>query len=312
MESQNCNTCKYHKGQANPQKGHKIPGEYGKCIRPEGLCKTEGMLIPSDKKRLAELEVLIKDNFLAFYQVGCALAEINQKRLYRETHDTFEDYCSALWDIARRTAYQYIEASAVVENVRRGAQIELLPQNERQARALTKLTPEQQVEAWQKAVETAPEGKITARHVKKTIREIQGKKVEKVVRETKARVDQSQIIDKNFKTAFRAFLDQVEIARNGKYKSTSRLAIIKHLDAVRNLMAQDGYDMPDRRCTVHMSDREKLMEAGFTFYRVNRKQKFIQQNTPHGGWVAYNRHTLLSELDAEFDELMLDPKHLRD
>lgn len=30
-----CRSCPFHKGMA---KGVKIPGEYGKCIRPEGIC----------------------------------------------------------------------------------------------------------------------------------------------------------------------------------------------------------------------------------------------------------------------------------
>lgn len=47
---------------------------------------------------------------------------------------------------------------------------------ERQLRPLTKLkdNPEQQREAWQKAVETAPEGKVTAAHVSKVVKEITG------------------------------------------------------------------------------------------------------------------------------------------
>ena len=64
---------------------------------------------------------------------------------------------------ARRTAYQFIESAAVVENVRHGAQT--LPTNERQARPLTKLKPDEQAEAWQEAVDSAPDGKVTAKHV---------------------------------------------------------------------------------------------------------------------------------------------------
>jgi hypothetical protein len=47
---------------------------------------------------------------------------------------------------------------------------------ESQLRPLTKLkdNPEQQREAWQKAVETAPEGKVTAAHVSKVVKEITG------------------------------------------------------------------------------------------------------------------------------------------
>lgn len=129
-------------------------------------------LAPQEKNRLQELEGTIKTNLKAFYEVGNALAEIRDSRLYRETHKTFEDYCRDRWDIARRTAYQMIESYDVVENVRHGAH--KLPVNERQARPLTKLEPEQQVEAWQQAVETAPDGKVTAKHVKKVVNQITG------------------------------------------------------------------------------------------------------------------------------------------
>jgi len=59
-----------------------------------------------------------------------------------------------------------IVASGVAENL---TTIVVKPINEAQARPLTKLPPEQQKEAFQKAVETAPEGKVTAKHVEKVV-----------------------------------------------------------------------------------------------------------------------------------------------
>lgn len=44
----------------------------------------------------------------------------------------------------------------LIENVHHGGQTEILPTNERQTRALSKIPPGQQIEVWQKAVETAP------------------------------------------------------------------------------------------------------------------------------------------------------------
>jgi len=54
-----------------------------------------------------------------------------------------------------------------VENVSGGT---VVPVSERQARPLARLEPDQQKQAWQKAVETAPEG--TAAHVQKVVREM--------------------------------------------------------------------------------------------------------------------------------------------
>ena len=35
-----CATCDHHKGMSNAAKGVKIPGEFGKCTRPGGLCES--------------------------------------------------------------------------------------------------------------------------------------------------------------------------------------------------------------------------------------------------------------------------------
>jgi len=72
------------------------------------------------------------------------------------------------WQFTRMRASQLIAASGVVENVNNCLQ---KPTTESQVRPLTKLEPEQQKEVWEKAVQTAPEGKITARHVQKIVNE---------------------------------------------------------------------------------------------------------------------------------------------
>jgi len=74
------------------------------------------------------------------------------------------------WDFARRTAYQFIDSVKVIDNVRNCAQTEVLPINESQTRPLARLEPEKQKEAWQRAVETAPNGKVTADHVYKIVK----------------------------------------------------------------------------------------------------------------------------------------------
>ena len=75
-------------------------------------------LTVAEQGRLAELETVIAENFKGFYAVGCALAEINASRLYRHTHQTFEDYCRERFEISRPRAYQYIEAKNTMDNVR--------------------------------------------------------------------------------------------------------------------------------------------------------------------------------------------------
>ena len=201
-----------------------------------------------EEKRRAELEGLIHRNFKAFYDVGCALREIQQRRLYRATHRTFSAYCKELWDMARRRAYKYIEAANVVDNVRHGAQIEnvphgaqiendnnccqnalSLPQNERQARALTRFDPDQQRVIWLEAVKTAPKGRISAAHIKKTARILHFEQVRKTVQKAKKETNQAARINEDFRLAFSNFLDAINIERASEYKHTDRKAVIQHV-----------------------------------------------------------------------------------
>jgi hypothetical protein len=66
-------------------------------------------------------------------------------------------------------ASQLIDAASVMENVNSCLQI---PTNERQARELAKVEPAQQPAVWQKAIETAPNGRVTANRVKQVISQV--------------------------------------------------------------------------------------------------------------------------------------------
>lgn len=124
-------------------------------------------LTTTEQHALAQHEVVIERGKAAFCDAGNALKAIRDARLYRQEYGTFEAYCQQRWGMARRSAYQMIAAAAVVENVRNCAQI---PANEAQARALAAVPPAVQAQAWQRAVETAPAGKVTAGHVERTIK----------------------------------------------------------------------------------------------------------------------------------------------
>lgn len=193
----------------------------------------------AERSNLEQLESIITDNMGAFYKVGCALAKIRDSRLYRETHATFEDYCRDRWDIARRTAYQLIDSSIVVENVRNCAQIEP-PSNESQTRPLTKLeTPELQQQAWKKAVETAPEGKVTARLVSKVVSEIKKETTKEEVNRKSERaksIPKEEMVDEVFKRAFDAFYWEVQRARLEDWKNTSKEASLRLVSLIQDLI----------------------------------------------------------------------------
>ncbi len=126
--------------------------------------------------RLAECEEIIEQGLQTFYDVGTALIEIRNGRLYRADYPTFEEYCQERWGFSDRNALYYMQAATVIDNIQNSKSSSSLPLNVNQTVALSKLkTPEQQQEAWQKAVETAPNGSVTGAHVKRVVDEMLGK-----------------------------------------------------------------------------------------------------------------------------------------
>ncbi|MEG4327183.1 hypothetical protein [Microcoleus sp. herbarium5] len=121
----------------------------------------------TERARLEELESIVEKGLQTFYEVGKALDEIREQKLYRETQKTFEAYCQDKWGIARRTADRFIGAARVMENLRpMGLKS---PANERQVRPLTGLSPELQLEIWQEALESSPNGIPTGAAVQRLV-----------------------------------------------------------------------------------------------------------------------------------------------
>lgn len=131
-----------------------------------------------DEQREREhLEKLVERTF---YEAGKGLRTLRDKKLYRSTHTSFENYCRERFGFERRQPYRLIEAAGVIDNIvemcPNGTQnefeevcpseVQVLPTNERQIRPLTKLKPEQQRECWRQAVSSAGDKVPTGRQVK--------------------------------------------------------------------------------------------------------------------------------------------------
>ena len=123
----------------------------------------------SEAERLAALEATIAQGLQTFVDVGNALLEIRDSRLYRTTHGTFEDYCRERWGFSRPRAYQLIDAAQVAGNL--STLVDTPIKSETHLRPLAGLPPELQREAWAAAVQTAPNGKVTAAHVQIVVNE---------------------------------------------------------------------------------------------------------------------------------------------
>ena len=112
----------------------------------------------------------------AFCQAGVALRELRDRKLYRSTHQTFEEYCRERFGFERRHPYRLIEAAAVMDNLCPNrtqnesslSQKRILPTKLEQVRPLASLKPEQQREVWQQAVEQV-DGKVPSGRIVKSI-----------------------------------------------------------------------------------------------------------------------------------------------
>lgn len=144
----------------------------------------------SKSAELATCERTIEVGLQAFYEVGQALANIREKRLYRAEYRTFEDYCRMRWQMSKRHVNRLIGASDVVGNLSsasvsfsgpRGPEsnvidIEVAPSSEKQVRPLTQLEPDEQREAWANAVAEAGGEQPAARQVKVAADEVKAKR----------------------------------------------------------------------------------------------------------------------------------------
>ena len=214
------------------------------------LNNPEKPLSEREETLLAELEAVIETNMKGFVLVGMALAQINEQRLYRVRYPTFEEYLLKVWDMARRTGYQLIEAAAVHENlkqlvedvthgrqeddVRHGAQTEIiLPQNERQARPLTLFEAEEQREIWLEVLDKANASgtKITANFIIQIILERQRKAIDERVKKHADRTKKDgKTLPPLVQSTYMALLQVVQNQNDEDWKSIGRSTMVSLLE----------------------------------------------------------------------------------
>ena len=100
------------------------------------------VLTPEERQELHDLEGRIRRDWQAFLNVGEALITIRDKRLYRERHQTFDEYCDKVWHFTRQRAYQLMTAHEIAGNV---STTGLHITSERQARPLATLSIDDQL-----------------------------------------------------------------------------------------------------------------------------------------------------------------------
>jgi hypothetical protein len=155
-----------------PEQGRKAKPARPDAIVLSSVLGTLDILSEAEQAEYFACEEVVGTGWNAFYDVGLALARIRDGRLYRMDYDSFEAYCQAKWEYGRRYVDQLISAAQMVRQLRASSS-QLKPDHETQVRPLIGLTPEQARLAWERAVQKAGGGRITARLVKKAVQELQ-------------------------------------------------------------------------------------------------------------------------------------------
>ncbi len=130
--------------------------------------------ISMDESRdLIALEKRIEKGLQTFLEVGQALIEIRDRKLYRLEHSTFADYCKTKWKMSDRRARQLMDASEVVTAISKSGTI--VPKTESQARPLAALPVAERAEVWNAAVAASPNGQPTAKAVQVVVETMNAK-----------------------------------------------------------------------------------------------------------------------------------------
>jgi hypothetical protein len=125
----------------------------------------------TDAARLSECESVVERGSAVFLEVGRALMAIRDGNLYRGTHRTFAEYCSARWGFEKSHAHRLIQSALIAESIPPMGDVCV---NERQLRPLALVPAENRGEVWAQAVLTAPRTSddrplVTGTHVLETV-----------------------------------------------------------------------------------------------------------------------------------------------
>lgn len=167
-----------------------------------------------EQDRLTQLESLIARKQKYFWEIGGALREIRNHRLYKLVlFETFAAYTRTRWDMSRSHAHRLIGAYEVIRNLSPIGDI--LPANESQVRPLVPLEPLEQRNLWKRFL--ASDIEITASNIRKFING-SGPNIKKG--------EVTDRISSEYMATVRLMMEQVRVAQHDNWRQTSRQAAL--------------------------------------------------------------------------------------
>jgi len=124
--------------------------------------------------KLTTLETTIAEGMETFIDVGNALKQIRDERLYRDGYKTFEEYTKERWGWNRAHAHRMIQAAAVDENISIQIGDTAKPKTESQYREVAKAPADKQVAVVEAAAAKAEaeDRKPTAKDYREAVAEV--------------------------------------------------------------------------------------------------------------------------------------------
>jgi hypothetical protein len=121
-------------------------------------------LTEEEKSLLRECEEVIAKSERSYVEVGRALRDVRDQKLYRGLYGSFEQYVRSEWDRKYRWAKNLIDAYEVVKHLHNCA---ALPRNEAQARELAILPDERVAQVWQELLDKFGGNRMTAKEIER-------------------------------------------------------------------------------------------------------------------------------------------------
>jgi hypothetical protein len=132
-------------------------------MNSEALSELE-TLSPAEAERLKDLENVIETGIKRVIQLGEALLEIRDSRLYRASHRRFEDYVKERFGFSRARSAQLIAHSSILQNLALSG-CEIQPSSDDRVRYLAAVDPADRSAVWELACQVAG-GQPTSSQVK--------------------------------------------------------------------------------------------------------------------------------------------------
>jgi len=158
--------------QTSAMTGKAVPINNLPFQRAAAMVHAMSILSPAEQKELALCESIIDKGWETFVEVGRSLTRIRDQKLYRAHSDTFEIYCRDRFQYGKSHVYRLIGAAEAVTHLALGGIPG--PTHEGQVRPLIGLPVDKAQAAWQKAVDKAGKGMVTAKLVRDAVFEVMG------------------------------------------------------------------------------------------------------------------------------------------